>query len=179
MTQEQRKEFEEIQNQIYVLQEKLKQINPYAGLKMMSNKEFGEQWSESLILSKCPSLSKSADRKGHDLVSSKYGKIEVKSSRLPNKSITYNQCHLDEADYFLFINYDTEEGEEDIYFVPSEDLKNENLFSKSCQHNRDGGCYSIGLTKKNRDSLMNYHYSDFSSFNSFLEKGDELSAKNS
>ena len=58
------------------------------------------------------------------MFSEKYGRVEVKSARLPLKTITYNQCHPYECEYFLFVNYDTENGGEEIFFIPSKDIIN-------------------------------------------------------
>lgn len=41
---------QEIKEQIEALKAELVILNPYAGLKEMSNKKFGEEWSESWIL---------------------------------------------------------------------------------------------------------------------------------
>ena len=146
------------------------EINPYGNLKEMSNKEFGEGWSEKYILSKVPLLKKD-NSIGHDMFSEKYGRIEVKSARLPLTTITYNQCHPYECEYFLFVNYDTENGGEEIFFVPSKDILNEELFSKSKQHSRtEESCYTIsGSTKKNKQSLTQYRFMTFSDLNNYLE----------
>ena len=100
----------------------------------------------------------------------KYGRIEVKSTRLPLKTITYNQCHPYECEYFLFVNYDTENGGEEIFFIPSKDIINEQLFSKSKQHSRmEESCYTISdSTKKNKQSSR-YCFMTFSELNKFLE----------
>ena len=83
----------------------------------------------------------------YNVLSEKYGRIEVKSARLPLKTITYNQCHPYECEYFLFVNYDTENGGEEIFFVPSKDIINEQLFSKS-KHHPAGLLGKISLLQK-------------------------------
>lgn len=174
MTVEERKmKIKEYQLQIFELEKKIVELNPYGNLKKMSNKEFGESWSENYILSHCPSFDK-VDTKGYDFRSARFGKVEVKSSRLPCQKITFNQCHLDEADYFLFVEYDTENISENIYFVPSKDLKNTELFSKSIQHNRsDEGCYSIsGSNNKNKKSLACYKIENFEALEKKLQGVD-------
>lgn len=141
MTDEECKELEELEKELKRIKNRIKELNPYASLKEMSNKEFGEGWSEKYILSKCPFF-KADNGLGHDFIY-QLGTVEVKSSRLPCKQITYNQCHPNECDFFLFINYDTTNGIEEVYFVPSDDILNETIFSKSKQHSRDGSCYTI------------------------------------
>lgn len=161
---------EELQNIIEQCEKRIEEINPYGNLKSLSNKKFGEEWSESFILKRCPNLQKDNSR-GHDMISKKFGRIEVKSSRLPCQSITYNQCHPLECEYFLFVNYDTINGSEEIFLVPSKDFMNEELFSKSIQHSRtDSSCYSMrGSTKKNKESLKQYQFENFEKLNKFLE----------
>ncbi len=160
----------ELRQIINECEKRILEINPYGNLKSMSNKEFGERWSEPYILSKVPNLQKD-NSTGHDMCSEKYGRVEVKSARLPLTTITYNQCHPFECEYFLFVNYDTENGGEEIFFVPSKDILNEKLFSKSKQHSRqEEGCYTVsGSTKKNQQSLSNYRFSNFTELNNFLE----------
>lgn len=151
-------------------EKRILEINPYGNLKSLSNKAFGEEWSEPYILSQVPALKKD-NSAGHDMFSEKYGRVEVKSTRLPLTQITYNQCHPYECEYFLFVNYDTEKGGEEIFFVPSKDILSESLFSKSKQHSRkEEGCYTVsGSTKKNKQSLSQYRFSSFSELNKFLE----------
>lgn len=169
MTPEERIEFENNQKEIERLLERQKQLNPYYGLKLMSNKEFGEQWSEPYILLQCSNLQKDNSR-GHDFYNEKFGRIEVKSSRLPNKGITYNQCHPYECEYFLFVNYNTIDGSEQIYFVPSEKVLDSSLFSITKQHSRDEGtCYSMsGSTKKNKASFETFYFESFIALNKYL-----------
>lgn len=134
------------------------QVNPYANLKALGNKAFGEGWSEPWVASKCPSLIR--DRHpGYDLVSKNLGRVELKSTRLPLTKITYNQCHPHDCDYFLFIDYHTQDGTEDIFLLPSA-----NFFDicPSIQHERknadEGDCFSAtGCScKKNKNILEQY-----------------------
>ena len=130
------------------------EINPYATLKTMSNKAFGEGWSEPWVASKCPSLIQ--DRHpGYDLVSEILGRIELKSTRLPLTKITYNQCHPNDCDYFLFIDYNTIDGTENIFLMPSADFQS---LHPSQQHGRNDLCYSAtGCTcTRNAEILENY-----------------------
>ena len=122
MTTEQKKlRIIEIDKMIEALKEERMQLNPYANLKDLSNKSFGEGWSEPFICSKCPSFEQK-DQKGWDLWSSALGRVEVKSTRLPCTSITFNQCHPYDCDYFLFVEYDTINITEHIFLVPSKDF---------------------------------------------------------
>lgn len=148
---------EEINHIITQLKAEREALNPYANLKELSNKNFGEEWSEPYICSKCPSFEKK-DQKGWDLWSDALGRVEVKSSRLPCKSITFNQCHPYDCDYFLFVEYDTEEITEHIFLVPSSDFFS---FSTSVQHTRNdrerAECFTLsGSTKKNVQLLEKY-----------------------
>ena len=142
-------------------------LNPYAGLKMLSNKEFGEGWSEPWILEHCPALKRNNGR-GHDLYSKKLGRIEVKSTRLPCKQITFNQIHPHDCDTFLFVLYNTESGTEEIFLVPSLDLINQ--FSLSVQHQRvdngeEANCFTMGMTKKNKALLEGYRTASWEELN--------------
>lgn len=56
--EEKRKELIEIDKKIEALMARKLELNPFANLKAMSNKQFGEQWSESYIREKCPNLIK-------------------------------------------------------------------------------------------------------------------------
>lgn len=170
MTNEQKQRYNELLQIIHAAEEELIQLNPYARLKQMSNKEFGEQWSESYILSKVPHFKKD-NGLGHDFIHPILGKIEVKSCRLPCSTITYNQCHPDECDHFLFVNYDTIDGTETIYLVPSIDISNDKIFSKSKQHSREGGCYTVsGSTWKNAAALENYKIGTLENLYVFMEE---------
>ena len=131
------------------------QINPYANLKTLSNKAFGEGWSEPWVASKCPSLIQDRHA-GYDLTSEVLGRVELKSTRLPLASkITYNQCHPNDCDYFLFIDYNTIDGTEDIFLMPSADFQ---LLHPSQQHGRNDLCYSATgcSSKRNAAILENY-----------------------
>lgn len=160
----------ELRQIIAECEKRISELNPYGNLKSLSNKAFGEEWSEPYILSQVPALRKD-NSAGHDMFSEKYGRVEVKSARLPLKTITYNQCHPYECEYFLFVNYDIENGGEEIFFIPSRDIINEQLFSKSKQHSRiEESCYTIsGSTKKNKQSFSKYRFMTFSELNKFLE----------
>lgn len=159
-------------SEIQALENKIEELNPYGNLKKLSNKAFGEGWSEPYILSRCPSFTR-VDGKGFDFTCERFGKVEVKSSRLPCAQITFNQCHLFEADFFLFVEYDTENITENIFFVPSQDLLEPELFSKSIQHNRiDEGCYTIsGSSAKNQKSLEKYRIASFEALEEILQGG--------
>lgn len=132
------------------------ETNPYANLKTLGNKAFGEGWSEPWVASKCPSLVQDRHT-GYDLVSEALGRVELKSTRLPLTKITYNQCHPGDCDYFLFIDYNTVDGTEDIFLMPSTDF---HLIHPSVQHGRnsEAQCYSAtGCScKRNAAILENY-----------------------
>lgn len=147
----------EIDEIIAKLKAEKESLNPYANLKDLSNKNFGEEWSEPYICSKCPSFERK-DQKGWDLWSDALGRVEVKSSRLPCKQITFNQCHPYDCDYFLFVEYDTEEITENIFLVPSKDFF---TFGVSVQHSRgekeQADCFTLsGTTKANKERLEHY-----------------------
>lgn len=147
----------EIDRLIAELKAEKESLNPYANLKDLGNKNFGEAWSEPFIVSKCPSLIQK-DEKGWDLWSESLGRIEVKSSRLPCRQITFNQCHPKDCDYFLFVLYDTEEGGEIIYLIPAADFYE---FSITVQHSRESreeaSCFSMsGSSIGNREKLQKY-----------------------
>lgn len=155
----------EIDIQIAALQEEKARLlgielksNPYMNLKSMANKSFGEGWSEVWVANKCPSLV--SDRHpGYDFISKHLGRVELKSTRLPLTKITYNQCHPHDCDYFLFIDYNTQDGTEDIFLLPSA-----NFFDihPSIQHERksaeEGACFSAtGCScKRNKVILEQY-----------------------
>lgn len=90
--EERRKELIEIDKKIEALMARKLELNPFAELKSMSNKQFGEQWSESYIREKCPNLIKNNGR-GHDVITMNGEKWEIKSIRLPCKNTAFNQCH--------------------------------------------------------------------------------------
>lgn len=98
--EEKRKELIEIDKKIEALMARKLELNPFANLKAMSNKQFGEQWSESYIREKCPNLIKNNGR-GHDVITMNGEKWEIKSIRLPCKSTAFNQCHPFDCDKFL------------------------------------------------------------------------------
>lgn len=171
MTNEEKNEFLANQKEIERLLARQLELNPYASLKQLSNKEFGESWSESRIRAICHSFQKDNSR-GHDFFHPILGRIEVKSARLPLKQITYNQCLPNECEYFLFVNYDTIEGTEEVFLVRSLDLLNKEEFSITKQHSRgDGDCYSVsGSLKKNKETLRKYFMGNLYELNNYLEK---------
>lgn len=130
-------------------------LNPFANLKSLSNKEFGEGWSEPYIRAHVPNLDKD-NGAGHDMKGVHYKKIEVKSSRLLfNDNWTENQVHPNEADAFLFVWYDCDNYTQEICFIPAKDLITKCTLSR--QHVRDGlTCCTISSTNKNRAALREY-----------------------
>lgn len=166
MTIEEKRRLGEIRVTIAALQEEEKQIiskyNPYYNLKSYSNKKFGEEWAEQYVHSKVSSLEMKRG-KGYDFIC-RLGKIELKSSRLPLKQITYNQCRPLDCDCFLFINFDTENGGEEIYFIPSA------CFDKlhySQQHSRnDETCYCVSAT--NRSTLRPFLFENWLALENFI-----------
>ena len=147
----------EIDKMIEELKAEKLRLNPFANLKDLSNKAFGEQWSEPYICSKCPSFIQK-DQKGWDLWSNKLKRVEVKSSRLPCAQITFNQCHPYDCDYFLFVEYDTITADVHLFLVPSSDFF---LFSTGVQHTRnsreEAECFTLsGTTRKNQILLEKY-----------------------
>lgn len=168
MTSAQKARLAEIDVQIAALQKEKEQINPFANLKSLSNKAFGEGWSEPYIVSQCSNLIQ-AHGSGHDLCTAAGEQWEVKSSRLPCESITFNQCHPYECDKFLFILYDTIEGEAIIYLVPSKDIKEKFRYSRQHIHmvaKEDADCISIFYSVANKKILEeNYRVKDFEELN--------------
>ena len=136
-------------------EELIGETNPYAQLTNMAPKAFGE-WSEKYVCEKCPSFERK-NQKGWDLWSDILGKVEVKSSRVPNKSggVTVNQCHPYDCDYFLFIIYNTEEATEDLFLVSSKDFPK---FEASPQHTREdkehAECFNMLASAKKRAALL-------------------------
>ena len=84
-------------------------------------------------------------------------------------SITFNQCHPYECDKFLFVLYDTIEGEVIIYLVPSKDIKEKFHYSRQHTHaaaKEDADCISITYSVANRKILEeNYRVKDFEELN--------------
>lgn len=157
---------QEIDNEIEKLLAEKQRLNPFASLKSLSWKEFGEGFSEQYVLDHVPHLSKE-NGAGHDMYSKRLGYIEVKSGRLPYKSgWTMNQLHPSECDYFLFVFYDTEEADTYLYLVPCGELTDSNKFTLSRQHGE--GCFSLGQTKKNQDSLEEYRIKDWQELDSLV-----------
>ena len=147
--------------QIQHWQNIMSELNPYSKLPMMSNKEFGETWSEQYIRTKVPNLQKN-NGAGHDMRGRHYDNIEVKSSRIPfSGAWTENQLHPDQADAYLFIWYNCDEGTEEICLIPKEKLVTECRLNK--QHGE--GCFSMGSTVQNRRALSKYMISSFEVLN--------------
>ena len=147
----------EINELMKKLQAELCTLNPYAGLKSMGNKEFGESWSEKWIIQHCPAFVRE-DGKGYDFRSENLGKVEVKSSRVPNSGLTFNQVHPYDCDYFLFVVYNTEEGTEELFLFPSKAIFDGEI-KINAQHvrpedkNKIPECGTISGTKKNMTVL--------------------------
>jgi len=150
MTKQER--IKQIQDEIQKLQVELYQLNPYAALPTMSNKKFGEEWSEPWILQHVPNLKKE-NGPGHDMRGINYPLIEVKSSRITfDGAWTQNQLHPTQADAYLFIWYNCNEGTEQLCLISSNDLMQN--CSVSQQHG--DGCYSMRATINNRKVLSKY-----------------------
>lgn len=168
MTSAQKARLAEIDRQIAALQKEKEQINPFANLKALSNKAFGEGWSEPYIINQCSNLIQD-NGNGHDLGTAAGEQWELKSSHLPCVNITFNQCHPYECDKFLFILYDTIEGEVIIYLVPSKDIKKNFHYSRQHTHTaakEDADCVSIAYSVVNKKILEeNYRVKDFEELN--------------
>lgn len=161
MTTEQKERIKTIKEQIAALEAELDTLNPYAKLPRMSNKEFGEQWSENYIRLRVPNLNKN-NGAGHDMANRNYQNIEVKSSRIVfDGQWTENQMHPSQADAYLFVWYNCEEGTEELCLIPTADL------IKKCRLNKQhgDGCYSMGATRQNRQVLKEYMVSSFEALN--------------
>ena len=159
MTKKER--IDEIIAEIANLQMELDTLNPYYKLLTMSNKAFGEGWSEKWILSKVPNLSKN-NGAGHDMKGVKYQNIEVKSSRKTfDEAWTQNQIHPSQADAYLFVWYNCETGEEEICLIPTVDFMEKCSLSK--QHGE--GCYSMRNTRQNHAILSCYLYHSWEELN--------------
>lgn len=155
LSQSEKDRIKEIKNQIAQLEMEIEQINPYANLKRLTNKTFGEQWSETHILQHCPQLFH-AKEKGYDFLSDKLGKIELKSSRLPCKQITFNQLHPKDCDYFLFALYDTVEAECELFLIDSNTLVKNCSYSSQHDRHNNASCFSMPMTKTNKAILEDY-----------------------
>lgn len=143
------KELQEMEKKIEAA---ILKINPYAALWKMSNKQFGETWSEAYVRSHIPNLTKD-NGAGHDMKGVHYNHIELKSSRIKfENSWTMNQLHPSQADACIFIWYDIETGTEKFCLIPTKDLLS--LCTLNYQHG--SGCYSLGSTAKNRKVLEKY-----------------------
>lgn len=166
MDSQTRKRIEEIDKQIEQLLQEKYSLNPFAKLKDMSWKEFGEDFSENYVLDHTPNLT-SARGAGHDMHSEKLGYIEVKSGRLPYKNgWTMNQLHPSECDYFLFVFYNTIEATVDLFLVSSSTLTDSGEFKLTKQHGE--GCFSMGETRKNSEALQKYRVDDWEKLNSLV-----------
>ena len=162
MTLEEKNEYETLNQLIAQYKQRMTELNPFANLKDMSNKEFGETWSENYICTRVSSFERK-DEKGWDLYSPALGRVEVKSTRLPCKQITFNQCHPYDCDYFLFVEYDTIEGDVFMFLVPSSDFFE---FNPSVQHTRsnkeDADCFTMsGCSRSNVYNLQKYRVSSW------------------
>ena len=88
--------------------------------------------------------------------------IRSQSSRIPfSGSWTENQIHPSQADAYLFIWYNCEEGTEEICLIPTDKMISE------CRLNRQhgDGCFSMGATVKNREALKKYMVPSFEALN--------------
>lgn len=144
---------DELKKQINQLEEELFSLAPFLATEKMANKKFGE-WSEDYILSKVPVLNTHRGM-GKDMFSESLGNIEVKSTRNPHK-FTFNQIKPEYSDYHIFISYDLESANENIFLVPNTDLVR---FSMSKQHNYEEGhdnCYTLSSTITNKKLLEEY-----------------------
>lgn len=152
MTEENKVELKKIMQKIDMLKLEAEKINPYIFWHEKNNKEFGEKYSETYILQKVPNLIKN-NGAGHDMRGKKYNNIEAKSCRMTsNDKWTMNQLHPSEADAYLFVWYDCENGTQEICFIPTEDL------IKTCTLNKQhgDGCFTLSKTIKNMNSLKKY-----------------------
>lgn len=163
---EQKQRLSEIDKEIEILLAEKEQINPYANLKSLANKAFGEGWSEPHILEHCPQLHWERG-KGYDFYSNKIGKIEVKSSRLPCKQITFNQLHPSDCDYFLFVLYDTENAEATIYLISSTDIVEKCRYTAQHDRNDIPSCFSMSY-KTNQNILENYRIKSWDELRSIV-----------
>lgn len=149
------KKLKELDEEIERLQKEKMLLNPFANLKSLSNKQFGE-WSEQYVLSQVPNL-KLAHGVGTDLISP-IGKIEVKSTR-STKGITFNQIKPEYSDYHLFVIYDIENIETHSYFIPNHLFEDKLSLSKQHNYAEEGNCYTMRDTKENMKILKDYKVS--------------------
>lgn len=164
MTEKEKIEYQAIKAQITVLQARARELNPYAELKNISNKQFGEGWSEPYIRSKVSNLEKN-NGAGHDMRGKHYFNIEVKSCRMPFKDRwTMNQIHPNQADAYLFVWYNCDEGTEEICFIPTKDLLQK--CTKSRQHG--DGCFTVSASIANRKVLKDYMVSSWEELNGMV-----------
>lgn len=156
--------WEELEKMEQAIKTRKIQLKPFAELKSLSNRAFGEGWSEPYIRAHVPNLEKN-NGTGHDMRGRHYKNIEVKSSRLTFQgNWTMNQVHCDDADAFLFVWYNCENGTQEICFIPTEELIAN--CTRSRQHVREGKtCCTVGATIKNRKALRNYMVSSWEELN--------------
>ena len=154
MTREERiTRLKELDLQISELQKEKEKLNPFANLRSMANKAFGE-WSEDYIIENTKNIRKENDM-GRDLVSDNLGKIEVKSTRNTTK-ITFNQIKPEYSDYHIFIIYDIDNIDTSIYLVPNHLFGTELTISKQHNYSGEGNCYTMSSSKKNMVVLEKY-----------------------
>lgn len=161
MTEENKMELEKIMQKIEALKKEAEKINPYIFWHEKTNKEFGEKYSETYILQQVPNLTKN-NGAGHDMSGRKYKNIEVKSCRMTSKDKwTMNQIHPEQADAYLFVWYDCNDGTQEICFISTEELL------RTCTlHKQHGdGCFTLSKTIKNLESLKKYMLSSWEELN--------------
>ena len=146
----------ELDESIAKLQKEKMELNPFANLKSMANKAFGE-WSEEYVVSKVKNIV-IRHGVGKDLYSEKLGRIEVKSTRSV-KGITFNQIKPDYSDYHLFVIYDIDNIDTILYLVPNKLFNSELSISKQHNYDGDGNCYTMRDTKNNLHILEQYKIS--------------------
>lgn len=162
---EMKKEYDRLEKEQDKLMKRMKELNDYIVIKNMSAKEFGEKWSEQYVRSKVPNLEKN-NGSGHDLKSSKYELIELKSSTLDfeNSEWTMNQLHVKKADAFLFIWYDCDTGDQVISFMTTKEVCDE--CTRYPQHQDDIDiCCTIKNTKKNLQAMKRHQITSWDELN--------------
>lgn len=161
MTKEEMAEYQAIQEKITELRARALVLNPFAELKSLSNKQFGEGWSEPYILSKVPNLEANHGA-GHDMRGRHFENIEVKSCRMTfDDTWTMNQVHPDEADAYLFVWYNCDTGDVQLCLIPTPDLLEK--CTRSRQHG--DGCFTVSASRNNRAVLSKYMYSSWDALN--------------
>lgn len=142
--------------QIKELQEQKLKLNPFANLRQLSNKAFGE-WSEDYVVEQAPNIEKK-NGIGRDLISKNLGKIEVKSTR-NTKGITFNQIKPQYSNYHLFVIYDIDNIETTQFLVPNDILVNQLKMSKQHNYSAEGNVFTLSDTKANMAILEEYKVS--------------------